>query len=146
MMRTYFFNRPHKKQEEITDTTHLLREIERKDALFRLLQTMFGVVLFGLILLLLFQSYAVQSENHQLLQNQQKMVENGVSTINAIKASQEKSEADNKARLTDLQHHIDCIVSLFQQPNRASLSITDITTCQLSSSALGGSTGSTKSG
>jgi type II secretory pathway pseudopilin PulG len=143
-MRTFLLNRPHKNGNKVTDPNELLREIERKDAMFRLFQTVFGVVLFGLMALLLLQSYSLQSQNNQLLRNQQGMVQENVAITKAIKDSQASSEADNKAKLTNLQNHIDCIVSLFQKPNRASLTITDITTCQLS--ALGGSTGSTKSG
>lgn len=42
------------------------------------------------------------------------------------------SSTQRTAQLHELQNHIDCIVSLFTQPNRSNLVIQDIKSCTLS--------------
>ena len=145
MMHSYFLNKP--KQPPITDTTELLRQIERKDALFRITQTSFFVgVLIALAVLLLF-SYNLQSQNHALLDNQTAMLKSNNQLTKALQSDVNDLQKSNSAQLTDLQNHIDCIVSLFANPNHTNLVISDIQSCQLTinASSSGGAAGSTKS-
>lgn len=141
-MRSFFTNRP--KGKPIRDTHQLLRQIERKDALFRrTLATFLGSILIALCLLLLF-IYHIQSINHQLLQNQDRLLAQNTTLTEQLKHDVSGLNNNTNMRLIDLQNHIDCIVSLFQQPNRTNLVISDIQNCNLSSTP-GGSASSTKS-
>lgn len=42
-----------------------------------------------------------------------------------------KNSAQRTVQLNKLQNHVDCVVSLFTRPNRANITITDISTCHL---------------
>jgi cell division protein FtsB len=117
----------------------LLRDIEVKDRRFRFVQTLFFFLVAAMLGVLLLASYKQQA-------NTQRVIEGQTKTLNTL-THVAKQRTD---QINDLQKHIDCVVALFQQPNRASLRISDLENCSLeqlqASSASGGSAGNTKSG
>jgi len=131
------------KLPDTNDTHELLRRIEVKDRKFRVAQAIFSAAMITALIILLAATYRLQNENNNLLKAQSATLAQAKATTDQLKAN----DKHNAQSLQDLQNHIDCIVNLFTQPNRASLVITDITSCQLTatSSSSGGATGSTKS-
>lgn len=119
---------------------HLLEEIDRKDRRFRFFQSLFFFLVAIMLGFLLYASLQQSQSNQQVIENQ-------AANLKALNEAAQK----RSVQINDLQKHIDCVVALFQQPNRATLRISDLENCSLeqlqqSSSASGGSTGSTKSG
>jgi cell division protein FtsB len=109
------------------DRQDLIGKIERKDQRFRVFQSITMAILGAGIIALLFLNYSIQSYNHRLLAN-------GVQTLSQeqqIIDQQKKTIDVLSMKITDLGNHIDCIVDLFGQPNRASLTIKDISSCQI---------------
>lgn len=126
---------------DTADTHELLRRIETKDSKFRIAQAVFFVLVIGALITILTLVYNIQNANHDLLKTQSKSLDSQEQIINQLN---DNGKANTK-QLDSLQQHIDCITALFQQPNRAQLTLTDITTCQFTSNG-GTSTGSTPSG
>lgn len=83
--------------------------------------------------------------NFNIKLSQEIQATKGLSTQLASSAKQRTNQ------INDLSHHIDCIIDLFGTQNRTDYYITNPQTCHISqvpktTSASGGSTGSTKSG
>lgn len=101
-------------------TQALIQDIERKDRRFRVAQAVFFVLIAGLLTVLLVGNYRQGDQNQKVIAGQTK-------TLKTLTASAKQ----RTEQIGDLQKHIDCIVALFQEPNRASLIITDIENCSL---------------
>jgi hypothetical protein len=101
------------------DKDELIRVLGKKDNRFRVAQALFfAILVIGLVVLIIF-SLRQQSQNTKLLQEQ------------ALSSEQSSQQ------IKDLQNHIDCVVSLFTEPNRTNLVITDITKCQVTDTSNG---------
>lgn len=97
----------------------LINALGKKDNRFRIAQAFFFVALAaGLITLIVF-SLKQQSQNTKLLQEQTQI------------------SRQSTQQIQDLQNHIDCVVSLFTEPNRTNLVISDITKCQVTDTTNG---------
>lgn len=120
----------------------LLERVESRNRLFKLASGVFGAVLVaGLTLLLVIGLSTLQAVDKQLA-SQKNLLDSQQKILSQIQSLGKQQTT----QINDLQSHIDCIVALFQQPNRASLTITDLETCKLTpSSSLGGTTAVTKS-
>jgi len=104
-----------------TNLTHdLLSDIEIKDRRFRFTQTLFFFLVALMLVVLLVASYQQQVGVKKVTTGQTK-------TLAAL-TTEGKSQTD---KINDLQKHIDCVVALFQQPDRSSLVISDIENCSL---------------
>lgn len=151
-MRTFFTNKP--KQPPITDTHELLRQIEQKDAAFRVTQFVFFVVALAFLGTLLVATYRLQSSNAKLIQSQSEIIKNQSTQI-----TQQKNElSDLKTTVnTDAQQqqkYIQCLVNLSFVPKPVTQA--QVNACEAgnqippqannSASSSGGATGSTKSG
>lgn len=126
-------------------TLELVARIEAKNYRFKVAGFVFaGCLMAGLAVLLVLGLSTLNGVNTQLTQqktllNSQKLVLDKISG-----ASKQRT-----AQINDLQNHIDCIVELFRQPNRQSLTIKDINGCQFDSNGniitpSGGTNGSEK--
>jgi type II secretory pathway pseudopilin PulG len=114
--------------EENKTSAKLVNELELRTFRLRVAQTVLIVlVMLGVIFLLVSnsrlqtQNSTLHAQNATLLQSQDKLLQ-----------GQQQTLTDLETRIADLQSHIDCIVELFQQPNRASIVISDLTNCKLS--------------
>lgn len=95
-------------------TTHqLITEIEHKDRRFRLAQGAFLAILLLLNIGLLFVGY-------QLLEKQNKLLQQGVDTVNELKASNEQQT-----------EYIKCIARFFNERNRTSANIASLDDCTI---------------
>lgn len=91
-------------------TQELLKDIERKDRRFRFTQTLFFVLLIGLVGTVLIVLY--QNQN------------------NTLEKLNHNAEQRSK-QIRSLQEHIDCVVALLQHTNRQQLYISDIENCDI---------------
>lgn len=88
-----------------------------------------AVALIGVGIILLNQA---NSNSHQL-DNQTHILKQQQQTVEALNSLSK----EQKSQIDQLQQHIDCVVSLFTQPNRLNLVITDISNCKLTSTNSG---------
>jgi hypothetical protein len=108
-------------------TRDLISEIERKDRRFKFASVVFGAICTaGMAVLLIVGVYTLAGVNQQL-GSQKVLLESQNKILSTISASSKQ----RTRQINDLQDHINCIVSLFQQPNRSQLTITDLENCQL---------------
>lgn len=106
----------------------LVARVENRNQRFKIASVVFGAVLTaGLALLLVISLNTLQRVNTQL--SSQKRLLNSQATILAKISG---ASVQRTTQINDLQQHIDCITELFQQPNRASVTITDLEGCKLS--------------
>ena len=101
-------------------TMDLIRQIERKDQRFRMFQAISVTIIGILIIILLLINIQSQQQNHKLLAQ-------NVKIVNQLRSNSKQ----RTKQINDLQHHIDCIIDLFQIPNRTTFYITDPTTCHI---------------
>jgi hypothetical protein len=132
----------------MTDLTALepheiLDQLELRNRRFKVASVVFAAFcLIGLVLLLVLGLQTLQKVNSQLA-SQKKLLGSQQQVITKI-AGAAKSRT---AQINDLQQHIDCIVGLFQLPNRQDLTITNVEGCQIGSNGTitpGGSTNGTQ--
>lgn len=111
----------------------LLERVENRNRRFKAASVVFGAVLTaGLALLLVIALHTLQGVNTQL-SSQKTLLASQSQILSKISGA----SVQRTAQINDLQKHIDCVVELFQQPNRANLTITDLEDCQLTSTATG---------
>lgn len=111
-------------------TQEILATLHAKDRRFKAFSVVFFMaVAVGLVALLLIGLNTLQGVNNQL-HSQQKLLSQQAKTLSAVSAAAKQ----RSVQINDLQNHIDCIVELFQQPNRASLTITNLQGCELTGS------------
>lgn len=120
----------------------LVARVENRNRRFKVASVVFGAVLTaGLALLLIIALNTLQRVNTQLV-SLKKLSTSQSQILTKISGA----SVQRTAQINDLQQHIDCVVELFQQPNRASLTITDLEGCKLSTVNSGvGSAGTTQS-
>jgi sensor domain CHASE-containing protein len=112
-----------------TLTPHeLLDRVENRNRWFKLASVLFGVVLTaGIIILLVIGLHTLQGVNNQLAQQKQLLT-----SQHRILSQIQDSSNERAQQLSGLQGHIDCIVSLFQQPTHSTLTVSDLENCKLS--------------
>lgn len=107
----------------------LIDRVNDQNHKFRVSSIIFGIVtLVGLLLLVIICLNTLGRVNQQLAQQQQLL-----KSQQRILASIQLSSNQRTTQLNDLQNHIDCIVELLRQPNRQTLTISDLQDCQISS-------------
>src|SRR5882762_771350 len=89
-------------------------------------RTLFTVIAITGVLILFINQ---QRNNTTQLQQLTNITKQQKTTIDNLAANSKQSTM----QIQDLQKHIDCIVELFQQPNRANLILGDLTNCQINS-------------
>lgn len=105
----------------------LVERVENRNRRFKLASVVFGAVLTaGLAVLLVIGLITLQGVNNQLAQ-QKKLLTSQQQILSQI----QKSSNQRTQQLADLQQHIDCIVALFQQPDRSELTISDLENCKI---------------
>lgn len=115
-------------RSNLPDIHVLISDIEAKDRKYKVATGIFGAMLFlGLIVLLLIGIHTLQGVDTQLVQ-QKSLLNSQRQVLGRIQSSAEQ----RTKQINQLQQHIDCITELFQQPNRAYLSISDLASCKLS--------------
>ena len=108
-------------------TRELIDRVNNQNNRFRVASVVFGAVtILGLIVLLLVCLGTLSGVNRQLSQ-QKKLLDSQQQILSRISASSQQ----RTRQINDLQNHINCIVELFQQPNRQNLTITDLQGCQI---------------
>jgi hypothetical protein len=133
------------KKFENMSTLELIATIEAKNHKFKIAGFIFaGCLTVGLVVLLVLGLSTLDGVNAQLAQQKQ-LLNSQKQILTSIKDGSDQ----NAGHVKDLQNHIDCIVELLRQPNRASLTIKDINSCQFDSNGnvitpSGGSNGSQK--
>jgi hypothetical protein len=133
------------KKFENMSTLELIATIEAKNHKFKIAGFVFaGCLTIGLVVLLVLGLSTLDGVNTQLSQQKQ-LLNSQREILTSIKSGSDQ----NAGHVKDLQNHIDCIVELLRQPNRASLTIKDINGCQFDSNGnvitpSGGSNGSQK--
>jgi hypothetical protein len=60
-----------------------------------------------------------------------------IEATNKIVSQLNANSHHSTSQINSLQQHIDCIATLFRQPNRAQLTITDLKNCQLTNTNSG---------
>ena len=128
---------------EITDTHELLRQIEQKDAAFRVTQFVFFVIALAFLCALLVSNYRIQAGNTNLIKSQSQVINNQKNEIAELKNTV-NTDAQQQ------QKYIKCLVDLSFVPPPVSHAQVDA--CEAgaaippNASSSGGATGSTKSG
>lgn len=128
----------------VADSKELLKQVESKDAKFRLLQTTFIVLVLVSLIGLILSTYQLSSENHQLLDNQNRMIQQTNQLTKVLQSDVNDLKANNNMQLQDLIVHLDCIANFFASPNHNNATLQG---CAIipNPSASGGSTSPTKS-
>lgn len=145
-MKKIFIRQP---KPEITDSHQLLREIERKDALFRTFATIFGAIVLILNTAILLIVLTNTTQTKSLVQSSNKNVESQKVVIDDLA----KNSKQRTQQIGDLQTHLDCIFKYFATADRSSNTTLSLSpnqqACDVNlnptTSASVGSTGSTKS-
>jgi type II secretory pathway pseudopilin PulG len=110
-------------------TRQLIDRVNSQNHRFRLATVVFGAAtLLGLLFLVIICLSTLTGVNNQLSQ-QKKLLDSQQQILSRISASSQQ----RTKQINDLQNHIDCIVNLFQHPNRADLTIGDLQDCTLTS-------------
>lgn len=121
----FFRAKPHSIE---TDPSRLLESVNRKNTAFLVSVALLSALSFVMVVALLVLSYQAQDKTSKLLESQSKTLVTQQQIIDSLNGhAKERSQ-----QIDELQQHINCIVTLFTMPNRASLTITDISGCQLS--------------
>lgn len=106
----------------------LLERVENRNRWFKIASVVFGItLLIGLIAVLIIGISTLQGVKDQLA-SQKTLLGSQQQILSRIQASSNQ----RTKQINDLQDHINCIVALFQQPNRSALTITDLEGCQIS--------------
>lgn len=122
----------------------IIDRIDDRNRRFKAASVVFAALLLvGLVVLLVLGLQTLQGVNTQL-SSQKKLLTNQQQTLSAITASGKQ----RTAQIQDLQNHIDCIVELLRQPNRASLTLKDLNGCQFDTNGniISGSSGANNNG
>lgn len=119
-------------------TQELIAQLEAKDRHFRAASILFGLLLIGAVIALLFVGLSTLQGVRSQLTAQKRLLDSQQQILSKIQASSKQSAIQTQ----DLQNHIDCIVELFQHPNHNSLTIGQLQGCQLSAAPSGSSTNS----
>lgn len=117
-----------KKLENMT-TLELIATVEAKNHRFKIAGSVFaGCIAIGLVILLILGLSTLDGVNTQLAQQKQ-LLRSQQQVLDKINFNGKQ----RTAQINDLQNHIDCIVELFRQPNRQSLTIKDLNSCEFDS-------------
>jgi hypothetical protein len=100
----------------------------RLNSFFRRNSVNIGIII---IILTLGTILFVEALAANQIQRQQKIDTTILSQVQTVITQLNQNSQQRTTQLTGLQNHIDCIVELFQQPNRADLTITDLQDCQI---------------
>lgn len=115
--------------DDVQTVEALVARVENRNRRFKIASVVFGAVLTaGLALLLIIALNTLQRVNTQLI-SLKKLSTSQSQILSKIQGA----SVQRTAQINDLQQHIDCVVELFQQPDRANLTITDLEGCKLSS-------------
>lgn len=110
-------------------TQELIAQLEAKDRHFRAASVLFGMLLIAAVVTLLFVGLSTLRGVRSQLTEQKSLLDSQQQILARI----QESNTQRTAQINDLQNHIDCIVELFRQPNHNNLTITDLQSCQLTS-------------
>lgn len=109
----------------------LVAELERRTKLLGIGKVALLVVVIIGLAWLIASNYKLQTENSNLQTQNAQLLSQQKKTLDSLS----KNAAASTKQINELQNHIDCIVDLFAQPNRANLTISDISTCKLTTTA-----------
>src|SRR5258708_2024989 len=116
-MKSFFFN--NRTGTPPISSYEVLRQIEDKNAKIRIILVLLLGLIFGILIFLLFENYNIQKNNRALLTSGTSIIKQQKQTLENIDAL----NTEEKSQINDLQRHIDCIVSLFTEPDRFRASI-----------------------
>jgi hypothetical protein len=109
------------------------QELHSRTKRLRVAQLLLILVILTGLGFLIIANYRLTTANNKLQSQNIQLIKEQKSTLDTlINLGKERSQ-----QINNLQNHIDCIVTLFSKPNRLNLTITDITTCQLTSGTTG---------